>query len=270
MPSPLLQLRTLAWMRQRSRHREFAFRFARRQGLLRATVRARQGAWSARLWLRPERSDLRTFQQVFLDDFYNLTHLPRWRELEGAYRRRAQLATPLILDLGANIGLASLYLAKHWPGAEILAVEPSPANFALLERNLAPFPRLHAVQAAVAAADGAVRIVNPEGPAAGHRTQPLGADAAGAIPALSIASLLALAPCAEPWLVKVDIEGAERELFAGPLEWLDRFPIVIVEPHDWMLPGEGRARPLLRALAEREREFLVLGESVVSLSLPRE
>jgi len=268
MSSPLLKLVGLTLARQRSRHREFAFRFARRQGLIRVKARARQGDFEAQFWLRPERSDLRTFQQVFLDDFYNLTHLPQWRELAGAYQRRAQQAPPLILDLGANIGLASLYLAKHWPGAEILAVEPSPANFALLQRNLAPFPRLRAVEAAVAAADGAVRIVNPEGPAAGHRTGPPGAGAADAIPALSIASLLALAPGAEPWLAKVDIEGAERELFAGPLEWLDRFPIVIVEPHDWMLPGEGRARPLLRALAQRQREFLVLGESVVSLSLP--
>jgi hypothetical protein len=35
---------------------------------------------------------------------------------------------PLILDLGANIGLATLYVAKNWPKAHIIAVEPNKAN----------------------------------------------------------------------------------------------------------------------------------------------
>ncbi len=273
MPPPLAPLRALAklraatWLRQRSRRREFAFHFALRQGRLRVAARARHRDWRAQFWLRPERSDLRTFQQVFLDDGYNLASLPRWPELERAFQRRAAHAPPLILDLGANIGLASLYFAQRWPAAEILAVEPSPANFALLQRNLAPFPRLHPLHAAAAAHDGAVRIANPEGPAAAHRTTPAPPGAPGAIPALSLPSLLAQAPHAQPWLLKVDIEGAEAELFSGPLDWLDRFPILIAEPHDWMLPGQRPARPLLQALAARNRDFLVLGESVVSLSL---
>jgi FkbM family methyltransferase len=39
----------------------------------------------------------------------------------------------IILDFGANIGLASLYFACKYPGATIHSFEPVPQNFALLQ-----------------------------------------------------------------------------------------------------------------------------------------
>src|SRR6476620_11843470 len=44
-----------------------------------------------------------------------------------------------IIDLGANIGLASLYFLNKCPHARVVAVEPDPSNFELLSRNLQPF-----------------------------------------------------------------------------------------------------------------------------------
>jgi hypothetical protein len=46
-----------------------------------------------------------------------------------------------ILDCGANIGLATLFFAQHYPSAVIDAFEPDPANYALLQANLAPYQR---------------------------------------------------------------------------------------------------------------------------------
>ena len=46
-------------------------------------------------------------------------------------------AAGTFLDVGANIGLFSLYLRDHCPQARIVAFEPMPAVFAALERNLA-------------------------------------------------------------------------------------------------------------------------------------
>ena len=42
-----------------------------------------------------------------------------------------------ILDLGANIGFTSLQFARWFPEAEIFAFEPLPANFELLQHNVA-------------------------------------------------------------------------------------------------------------------------------------
>lgn len=44
---------------------------------------------------------------------------------------------PLIIDGGAHIGLATLYFKMLYPQARVLAFEPQPDNFALLQQNVA-------------------------------------------------------------------------------------------------------------------------------------
>lgn len=44
--------------------------------------------------------------------------------------------TPRILDLGAHIGLSTLYFKQLYKDAEILAIEPHPDNYQLLLTNL--------------------------------------------------------------------------------------------------------------------------------------
>ncbi|WTW99340.1 FkbM family methyltransferase [Streptomycetaceae bacterium NBC_01309] len=45
-------------------------------------------------------------------------------------------AAPVVLDVGANIGMFSLYLARQRPGARIYAFEPAPDAFAALSANV--------------------------------------------------------------------------------------------------------------------------------------
>ncbi|MFF0445677.1 FkbM family methyltransferase [Streptomyces sp. NPDC004609] len=73
------------------------------------------------------------------------THVPAavvmWREMlpPGAYHRAAAGLRDggTLLDIGANIGLMSLYCARLRPGIRVIAVEPAPELHACLERNLA-------------------------------------------------------------------------------------------------------------------------------------
>ncbi|MBV9296855.1 MAG: FkbM family methyltransferase, partial [Acidobacteriaceae bacterium] len=52
----------------------------------------------------------------------------------------ADLADPeLIIDGGANIGLASLYFLNKYPNVRIIAVEPDSANLEICRQNLRPF-----------------------------------------------------------------------------------------------------------------------------------
>ena len=46
-------------------------------------------------------------------------------------------ATVRVLDVGANIGLFSLFALTRWPGSTVHSLEPDPGNFALLRRNFA-------------------------------------------------------------------------------------------------------------------------------------
>jgi FkbM family methyltransferase len=43
----------------------------------------------------------------------------------------------IIFDIGANIGLFSLYIKQHYPSSKIYAFEPAPDTYAILDLNLA-------------------------------------------------------------------------------------------------------------------------------------
>jgi FkbM family methyltransferase len=45
-----------------------------------------------------------------------------------------------VVDIGANIGAASVYFGLQWPHARVLAFEPAPATFDLLRHNLEQLP----------------------------------------------------------------------------------------------------------------------------------
>jgi FkbM family methyltransferase len=55
----------------------------------------------------------------------------------------------VILDIGANIGIASVYYAERFPRASIYAFEPVPENFSLLERNVQGLGRVKAFPVAL-------------------------------------------------------------------------------------------------------------------------
>jgi hypothetical protein len=46
-----------------------------------------------------------------------------------------------------------------------------------------------------------------------------------------------MAPDATPFLMKIDVEGAESDLFQTPYAGFQRFPALAIELHDWILPG---------------------------------
>ncbi|MFL6694040.1 MAG: FkbM family methyltransferase, partial [Ramlibacter sp.] len=65
---------------------------------------------------------------------------------------------------------------------------------------------------------------------------------------------------------KIDIEGFEANLFSANCEWIDLFPLLIIELHDWLLPRQGNSRAFLREIAQRDRDFVFRGENVFSIS----
>ena len=69
-----------------------------------------------------------------------------------------------------------------------------------------------------------------------------------------------------PFAVKIDIEGAEREVFSANTEWIEHIPVIIVELHDWLLPKKATALPFLRAVSRYDRDFVQVGENAVSIA----
>ena len=69
-----------------------------------------------------------------------------------------------------------------------------------------------------------------------------------------------------PFILKIDIEGAESDLFSRHCDALNQFPVVVIELHDWMLPGESNSRNFLQWHVEMKRDFVQMGENAFSIS----
>lgn len=65
-----------------------------------------------------------------------LSHLYREVFARQYYYFRAENDTPVILDCGANLGMASLYFKWLYPNSRVQAFEPDPTTFQVLERNV--------------------------------------------------------------------------------------------------------------------------------------
>lgn len=245
--------------------REFLFlqHFSRLDGrFVGVDVRARESAFSTTLRLRPQTSDIATFAQIFLYGDYRMHHMARHAEIVAYYEACAK---PLVLDLGANIGLSTLYFAKNWPKATIVGLEPDEGNHALLCQNTAGHEQVIPMRGAIASKHSYARIINPEDPEWGYRTK-IDDRHNGGVVALSIAELVERYGDCEPFICKIDIEGAEQELFSANTEWVARFPIVVIELHDWLFPRTANSANFLRVIAGMDRDFVPSGENIFSIS----
>jgi FkbM family methyltransferase len=184
--------------------------------------------------------------------------------MEQVYRQiLASGKKPLIVDCGANIGVSVLWFSARYPEAHIIAVEPAPDNFAFLRKNTTGLD-VDLTQAGIGAADGTAWLSNPtEGEMGYITTGSVGVE----IDIVSLDTLLSSPSAAGyvPFLLKVDIEGAEKSLFSGPSSLLTQFPLIVMEPHDWLFPCEGTSIPFFRFHAEAKREFAIKQENVLSI-----
>jgi len=134
-----------------------------------------------------------------------------------------------IVDAGAHIGMASILFALQYPMARIIAVEPEPSNFAALVRNTVPYKNITAIQAALWRENGEVTL----GPSNAH---PKGAfqivkDGQQRVRGVTMDTLMRETAIDSIDLLKVDIEGAEVEVFES-CPWIGNVRVIAIELHD--------------------------------------
>ena len=148
--------------------------------------------------------------------------------LNGAYDLPGATGGPVLVDLGANIGLTGVWLARRHGATTVIGVEPSPANAALARRNLqANGIRGEVLEAAVAEGDGIGFFDDAKVATTGQL-----ADHGRPVELVSMETVLARLPeGARVDLLKLDIEGGEQMLAHGAPAWLDRVDCVVAELH---------------------------------------
>ena len=142
----------------------------------------------------------------------------------------------LIIDCGANVGYTAAYFLSRHPTAFVIAIEPDAGNFAMLQSNLAPYAgRFRLINSAVWSKKTGLKMSElPFGDQKEWRftVQETLPGAPAQMQALTINEILASSKFDRISLLKIDIEGAEKEIFAGDLEpWLSKTDVLTVELH---------------------------------------
>jgi FkbM family methyltransferase len=207
------------------------------------------------LWMRSQESssDFAVARDVFRKRQYEL--VSKLRDVHS------------IVDCGANVGYASAYLLDCYPSARLIALEPAPENVELCRRNLAAYGhRAQVIHGAVWCRRGTVELLRKgwgdEREWAIHVAE-AGASAMEPVLALGMNDLIAEAGGFVD-LLKVDIEGAEKEVFSGDNSWLERVGNIVIEIH-----GLDREVIVAGAMGDFESEVSRSGELTIYRELRR-
>lgn len=217
-----------------------------------------------RIKLRLRSSDWSVLLQVFVQKEYEVPSKAHAEALSRFYSDTLRAGgTPIILDCGANVGLASIWYAARYPDAHIIAIEPESENYALLASNAQKWPNIHPVHAGILDRKARVSLSNTGDEAWAWETREA---EDGAVQTVTVDELVAQVPNGKLFIAKIDIEGSESELFRSATGWVENTPLVVVETHDMGFPWRGTAHAVLRILAREARDYLHHGENLFAFS----
>lgn len=211
--------------------------------------------------LRQNTLDNFVAHEIFVHQFYDVSM--KNSRMYSDYIEEYSVREPkYILDAGGNIGLAAIYYAVNYPNAEIITVEPDTDNYYLLCEHVKHYKNIKPVRGAVWDKQTKVCISNRK-----HAVWDNGTLNAGKyivdenaveneeyVPAFTIDYLMGKHGIDKIDILKMDVEGAEREIFSGEhKKWLPKVKILIVEHHDFYKPGSTKA--LFKALTDYDFHF---------------
>jgi FkbM family methyltransferase len=158
--------------------------------------------------------------------------------LREEYKFELPFSPKVIVDAGANIGMTSIFFANRYPGAKIIAIEPETSNFSALVRNVRPYPAILPIQAALWNRDGEISLSepNPSTGAEGKWGYVTHEGAGVMVPAMTMRTLMKKLDISFIDLLKIDIEGSEKEVFDN-CDWVDKINSLVIELHDWCRAG---------------------------------
>ncbi|MCK8489019.1 FkbM family methyltransferase [Paenibacillus sp. MBLB2552] len=199
------------------------------------------------LYVRMNTSDPAVFRQIFerKDYAFGLPITPK-----------------LIIDGGANVGYGSVFFANMYPAAQVIAIEPEKSNFEVLSYNVAPYKQIKTVQSGLWHTDTYLKVMDVGLDKWGAMVEEVETAGPETIQAVTIGSLLKNSDFDEIDILKLDIEGAEREVFSlGYEEWLDKVNVLIIELHDVMKRGCSKA--FFKAVSQYDFATFARGENLV-------
>lgn len=175
---------------------------------------------------------------------------------KAEYHVPETLSPEVIFDVGANIGVVSLWLSEKFPGASIYAFEPIKENFELLRRNTADKKNIRIFSFGLSSDDRLTDFYsNADANNLGGFSEyqrPNDADNLGnysiahkGIEIRSVSAVLQELGLKRIDIIKVDTEGAEYEI-------IQSIPDGLLSEVSWIM-GELHGRHTFETLARLDR-----------------
>jgi FkbM family methyltransferase len=149
------------------------------------------------------------------------------------YKFETENVNPVIIDCGANIGLATLYFKMNFPNAIVTAFEPDPNIFALMKENIETFGFNDVIfkNEALSVQDSIINF-RLEGGHSGMIVQSENDN--NCIKVKSTRLKTFLQQYNEITFLKIDIEGHERNLISDIADELKRVKFLFLEYHSFI------------------------------------
>ena len=208
--------------------------------------------------VRPRNSDLFVLSQIFGWEEYALDE-DRLADLKGTAKKwREEGLTPLIIDAGANVGYSSLYLSRLFPSELVLAIEPDPQCFKILGRHVRNHPLIRPVNVALWSHNRGLNLISSSNGAWAGRV----AEGVGT-PSERLDALTETVPNSRVLLIKMDVEGAEREVIEACPDVFAQAKCIMIEPHDFCAPKSACLSPLFKIAASNNYDTILNGENIM-------
>lgn len=140
----------------------------------------------------------------------------------------------IIIDAGACIGISTRFLAKKYPNAKVIALEPDKNNFKLLKFHTRDCKNVIALNKALWKDTSKLKITNPNGESMGFIVNK---SQYGEVQGVSISNLIKEFQIKKIDFFKIDIEGSEKEIFENSNEWISKVGVVQIEIHEQIKKG---------------------------------
>lgn len=184
---------------------------------------------SVRIHLRRNTTDLQVFDQVMLHEGY--------KPLVDLVKSNFTGPVLAVVDAGANIGLASLYLTDYFGEATVYAIEPSPRNAAMLRQNMEGNNiRAYVFEEALLASEGYFQLQDGFRDKGDWSTRVAQTESPTGMRSVTLSEFRKTSGLSTIDILKMDIEGHEAELFDSDefLKELKSVRFIALEVHEEM------------------------------------
>jgi FkbM family methyltransferase len=175
------------------------------------------------LAVRPGTSDIKVFDGIFIGVEYEC--IADLKDIK------------FVVDCGANVGYSSAFFLSQFKNCEVACVEPDEGNVNVLMNNMAPYgDRVRIYHAGIWSQPAFLKVREVpyrDGDKWALQVEQCDSTTPGSIPAVDIPMILRESGQDRISLLKIDIEGAEVQLFSEGCEsWLSKVDNIVIELHD--------------------------------------